>query len=84
MKEMGIMVGTSETEFSPKETYTAEQAIATIIRLYNISNSNKMIIGGADVPTDITISANGANTSTLPDNGESGKSSGGKVTIPTE
>lgn len=36
MKEMGIMVGTSETEFSPKEPYTAEQAIATTIRLYNI------------------------------------------------
>lgn len=36
MKEMGIMVGTSETEFSPKETYTAEQAIATIIRMYNL------------------------------------------------
>lgn len=39
MKEMGIMVGTSETEFSPKETYTAEQAIVTIIRLYNNYNS---------------------------------------------
>lgn len=35
MKEMGIMVGTSDTEFSPKGTYTTEQAIATIIRLYN-------------------------------------------------
>lgn len=35
MKEMGIMVGTSDTEFSPKDTYTAEQAIATVIRLYN-------------------------------------------------
>ena len=35
MKEMGIMVGTSDTEFAPKDTYTAEQAIATIIRLYN-------------------------------------------------
>lgn len=35
MKEMGVMLGTSDTEFSPKDTYTAEQAIATIIRLYN-------------------------------------------------
>ena len=34
MREMGIMVGTSDTEFSPKDTYTAEQAIATVIRLY--------------------------------------------------
>lgn len=35
INEMGIMVGTSNTNFSPQETYTAEQAIATIIRLYN-------------------------------------------------
>ena len=35
MNEMGIMVGTSDTEFSPKDTYTAEQAITTVIRLYN-------------------------------------------------
>jgi len=34
MKAMGIMKGTSETEFSPEETYTAEQAIATMLRLY--------------------------------------------------
>lgn len=35
MKEMGIMVGTSDTKFSPQDPYTAEQAIATLIRLYN-------------------------------------------------
>ncbi len=35
MNKMRIMVGTSDIEFSPKETYSAEQAIATIIRLYN-------------------------------------------------
>lgn len=34
-RKMGVMVGTSKTEFSPKDTYTAEQAIATVIRLYN-------------------------------------------------
>ena len=34
MKAMGIMQGTSENEFSPKDTYTAEQAIATVLRLY--------------------------------------------------
>ena len=34
MKEMNIMIGTSETEFSPQDEYTAEQAIATILRLY--------------------------------------------------
>lgn len=32
MKEIGVMIGTSETEFSPKNTYTLEQAIITISR----------------------------------------------------
>lgn len=40
MKEMGIMLGTSGTEFSPKETYTAEQAIATIIRMHRLNAYN--------------------------------------------
>lgn len=34
MKAMGIMQGISEEEFAPKETYTLEQAIATMVRLY--------------------------------------------------
>ena len=33
--EMGIMSGTGENKFSPKNTYTTEQAIATMLRLYN-------------------------------------------------
>ena len=32
--KLGVMIGTSETEFSPKDEYTTEQAIATILRLY--------------------------------------------------
>lgn len=35
MNVMGIMKGVSETEFSPQGHYTIEQAIATILRLYN-------------------------------------------------
>ena len=31
---MGIMNGVSEKEFAPKQTYTVEQAIATMLRLY--------------------------------------------------
>lgn len=31
---MGIMNGISEKEFAPKQTYTVEQAIATMLRLY--------------------------------------------------
>lgn len=34
MKEMGIMKGISDTEFSPKGNYTVEQSIATMLRLY--------------------------------------------------
>lgn len=34
MNAMGIMTGVSETEFAPKEEYTVEQAIATMLRLY--------------------------------------------------
>ncbi len=34
MKAMGIMQGVSETEFAPRQTYTVEQAIATMVRLY--------------------------------------------------
>ena len=34
-REIGLMIGTSETEFSPQKKYTAEQAIATIIRLFD-------------------------------------------------
>ena len=34
MKGMNIMKGVSEKEFAPKQTYTVEQAIATMLRLY--------------------------------------------------
>lgn len=35
--KLGVMIGTSETEFSPQDEYTVEQAIATILRLYEKS-----------------------------------------------
>lgn len=34
--EYGIMTGVTETEFAPHDSYTVEQAIATIVRLYNL------------------------------------------------
>lgn len=34
--ENGIMTGVSDTEFAPQGVYTVEQAIATIVRLYNL------------------------------------------------
>ena len=35
MNSMKIMEGVSDTEFAPKVNYTVEQAIATMVRLYN-------------------------------------------------
>ena len=37
--ENGIMSGVSDIEFAPKGTYTVEQAIVTVARLYNLINS---------------------------------------------
>lgn len=37
MSSMGIMKGTSDSLFSPKGSYTVEQAIATMVRLYEHS-----------------------------------------------
>lgn len=34
MRQTGIMIGTSDSTFSPQEAYTVEQAIATMVRLY--------------------------------------------------
>lgn len=34
MNVMGIMNGISEKEFAPKQTYTVEQSVATMLRLY--------------------------------------------------
>ena len=38
-RKLDVMIGTSETEFSPQDKYTAEQAIATILRLYEKSEN---------------------------------------------
>jgi len=35
ISNLGIMEGVGDNKFAPKDTYTAEQAIATIMRLYN-------------------------------------------------
>lgn len=36
MCNMGVMNGVGENKFAPQDTYTTEQAIATIIRMYNL------------------------------------------------
>ncbi len=35
ISNLGVMEGVGDNKFVPKDTYTAEQAIATIMRLYN-------------------------------------------------
>ena len=55
MCNMGVMNGVGNNKFAPKETYTTEQAIATIVRVYAAQSSNSAIIGGADAPTEIVV-----------------------------
>ncbi len=55
MCNMGVMKGTGENKFAPQDTYTTEQAIATIVRVYAAQSANTGIIGGADTPTEIYI-----------------------------
>lgn len=38
MREMGVMNGTSDNIFSPDDVYTVEQAIVTMVRLYEYNN----------------------------------------------
>lgn len=38
MREIGVMNGTSGNRFSPDDIYTVEQAIATMVRLYEYNN----------------------------------------------
>lgn len=57
MCNMGVMNGVGENKFAPKDTYTTEQAIATVVRVYEAQSANTGIIGGADGPTDIMVSS---------------------------
>lgn len=49
---MDVMAGVGDNRFAPKETYTAEQAVVTLTRVYDAWR----IIGGEDAPTDIYVS----------------------------
>ena len=55
MCNMGVMNGVGENKFAPKGTYTTEQAIATIVRIYAAQSADTGIIGGADAPTEIVV-----------------------------
>ncbi len=55
---MNIMNGVGENRFAPKDIYTAEQAVATLMRVYTAfadSDTDIVIIGGADGPTQIVV-----------------------------
>ena len=58
MCNMGVMNGIGENKFAPQDTYTTEQAIATIVRVYAAQSANTGIIGGADGPTSIIVGGN--------------------------
>jgi len=66
MCNMGVMNGVGKNKFAPQDTYTTEQAIATIVRVYAAQSANTGIIGGADGPTSIIV---GDNTNVIEDEG---------------
>lgn len=51
---MGIMKGMGDNKFAPKENFTTEQAVATLVRCYENFNRSE-IIGGANGETDIVV-----------------------------
>lgn len=61
ISNLGFMQGVGNGKFAPKATYKTEQAIATLVRVYErtkaseITDSTLGIIGGADGPTQIII-----------------------------
>ena len=52
---MGIMKGVGNNNFAPKDNYTTEQAIVTLVRVYASSGVSKNVIGGTDEPTEILV-----------------------------
>ena len=52
---MGVMKGVGNNNFDPKDNYTTEQAIVTLVRVYASSGISKNVIGGADEPTGILV-----------------------------
>ena len=63
ISNLGFMNGVGNNKFAPKETYTTEQAIATLVRVFRGAeaigaiehDSSIGIIGGADKPTELVV-----------------------------
>ena len=64
ISNMGFMNGVGDNKFAPKDTYTVEQAIATLVRVYTAAESSgvldtkTVIIGGEDGPSQVYIGDN--------------------------
>ena len=66
ISNLGFMNGVGNNKFAPKDTYTTEQAIVTLVRVLNNAGASGLldentsigIIGGADGPTSIIVGEN--------------------------
>ena len=74
ISNLGFMNGVANNRFAPKDTYTTEQAIVTLVRVLESAGASGLldentsigIIGGADGPTSIIV---GGNTTVIEDEG---------------
>ena len=72
ISNLGLMNGVGNNRFAPKDTYTTEQAIVTLVRVLEKAGASGLldedtsigIIGGADGPTSIIV---GENTTVIKD-----------------
>ena len=72
ISNLGFMNGVGNNRFAPKDTYTTEQAIVTLVRVLESAGASGLldentsigIIGGADGPTSIIV---GGNTTVIED-----------------
>ena len=58
ISNLGFMTGVGENKFAPQDTYTTEQAIATIVRVYDAQASGSEAAGEADVPAKFVVKDN--------------------------
>ena len=66
ISNLGFMNGVGNNKFAPKDTYTTEQAIVTLVRVLEKAGASGLldedtsidIIGGADGPTSIIVGEN--------------------------
>ena len=69
ISNLGFMNGVGNNRFAPKDTYTTEQAIVTLVRVLDSAGASGLldentsigIIGGADGPTSIIVGDNTIN-----------------------